>query len=352
MYPTPNPRKILYVADLRFGGTATYRLEALRRIEQEVTPFDPAPWLSQSPLLSKLRYRYPVGPLVAEANKALLNAVKSQKPDVIWFDKPLFFTPKTIEEIKSTGAKTVCYNQDNPFGPRNDGCWMQFYRAYKLFDLHCLFRTVDIQRYTNWGLPFIKIQLSYDPAVHFPPPAGWNDSNRPRGLSFIGTPYDERHKFLQTLAEIYSLPLVISGDRWDKVYPPEVLRKYVVSGGLKEAAYREGMWQSKVNLAFVTQSNEEDVAHKAFEITACGAFLLALRTPGHQAAFVENKEAVFFSSVEECAEKARYYLNHEAEREAIAQRGRERAVNSSHDNDTQLKRVLLKLDGIETPPTI
>ena len=188
--------------------------------------------------------------------------------------------------------------------------------------------------------------------MHFPPPAGWNDTNRSRGLSFIGTPYDDRHKLLRTLAETYNLPLVISGGRWDKVYPPEVLEKYVVSGGLKEAAYREGIWQSKINLAFVTQSNEEDVAHKAFEITACGAFLLALRTPGHQTAFEEDKEAVFFSSVEESAEKARYYLDHSAEREEIAQCGRERAVRSGYDNDTQLKRVLLKLDGIETPPTI
>jgi spore maturation protein CgeB len=352
MDQTPIRRKILYVADLRFGGTATYRLEAMKRIGQEVIPFDPAPYLSKSRLLSKLRYRYPVGPLVAAANKALLNAVKDHKPDVIWFDKPLIFTPETLQEIKATGAKTVCYNQDNPFGPRNDGCWMQFYRAYRLFDLHCLFRTVDISRYTEWNLPFIKIQLSYDPAIHFPPPSDWTDSNRTRALSFIGTPYDQRPQFLRTLAETYNLPLAISGDRWDKVYPPEILSKYVVSGGLKEAAYREGIWRSTINLAFVTESNEEDVAHKAFEITACGAFLLALRTPGHLAAFEEDKEAVFFSSVEECAEKAGYYLDHAQEREAVARRGRERAVGSGYDNDTQLKRVLLKLDGIETPPTI
>jgi spore maturation protein CgeB len=352
MDQTPIRRKILYVADLRFGGTAVYRLEALKRIGQDVFPFDPTPYLSPSRVIAKLRYRYPIGPLVAEANRQLLKAVRDQKPDVVWFDKPLVFTPQTMQQIKAAGAKTVCYNQDNPFGPRNDGCWMQFYRIYRLFDLHCLLRTVDTPRYAEWKLPFIKIQLSYDPVVHFPPPPSWNDSDRTRSLSFIGTPYDQRPQFLRALAETYKLPLVISGDRWNKVYPPEMLAKYVVSGGLKEAEYREGIWKSKINLAFVTESNQEDVAHKAFEITACGAFLLALRTPGHRGAFEEDKEAVFFSSVEECAEKARYYLDHEAEREAIARRGRERAVASGYDNDTQLKRILLKLDGVETPPTI
>lgn len=351
MDTNPSRRKILCVGGLSFGGTHSYRLEALKRIGQNVIPFDPSPFLSKSRLLSTIRYRYPVGPLVAEANRELLKALAAHKPDVVWFDKPLVFTPDTMHAIKASGAVTVCYNQDNPFGPRNDGCWMQFYRIYRMFDLHCLFRTVDVPRYTEWQLPFIKIQLSYDPAAHFPPPSSWGDKDRTRGLSFIGTPYDQRPQFLRTLAEKYGLPLVISGDRWDKVYPLEILSKYVVSGGLKEAAYRENIWKSKINLAFVTESNEEDVAHKAFEITACASFLLALRTPGHQAAFEEDKEAVFFSSVEESADKARYYLDHPEEREAIALRGRARAATSGYDNDTQLKRVLWKLDGVETTPT-
>jgi len=352
MEQTPKPRKILYVSDLAFRGTSTYRMEAMKRIGQDVTPFDLAKFLHRSFILAKLRHYYPTGPLVTAANQNLLKAVREQKPDVVWFDKPVVFTPETIQEIKAKGAKTVCYNQDNPFGPRNDGCWMQFYRIYKLFDLHCLFRTADIPRYNEWKLPFIKIQFSYDPAAHFPPPAGWNDRERTRELSFIGTPYDQRPQFLRTLAENYKLPVVISGDRWAKVYSPEILAKYVVSNGLKGKEYREGIWKSKINLAFVTKSNEDDVAHKVFEIAACGSFLLAERTAGHLAAFKEDQEAVFFSSIEECAEKAGYYLDHAAEREAIASRGRERAVSSGYDNDTQLKRVLLKLDGIETPPAI
>ena len=48
--------------------------------------------------------------------------------------------------------------------------------------------------------------------------------------------------------------------------------------------------------------------------------------------------------MEECAEKIRYYLALPAEREQIAQRGRERAVRSGYDNDTQLARVIARLD--------
>jgi spore maturation protein CgeB len=273
--------------------------------------------------------------------------VRQQNPDIVWFDKPLVFTPHTIRKIGAAGARTVCYNQDNPFGPRNDGCWMQFHRAYKLFDLSCLFRKTDVARYRKWALPHIELQFSFDPEQNFPPPSSWSDADRPRNISFTGSPYDNRSDFLMALAEKHNLPVAITGPNWPRALNPEQLRKYVTGGMLSTAAYRENIWRSKINLAFVTHSNEDDVAHKAFEIAACGAFLLAERTAGHLAAFEENQEAVFFSSVEECAEKARYYLQHAEEREAIARRGRERAITSGYDNDTQLNRALQKLESME-----
>ena len=109
---------------------------------------------------------------------------------------------------------------------------------------------------------------------------------------------------------------------------------------LADEQYRAAIWSSKINLSFVTEDNEDDIAHKAVEIAACGGFLLARRTPGHQAIFEEDREAVFFSSIEECADKCRFYLSRPDLREAIAARGRERAVRDGYDNDTQLARIL------------
>jgi spore maturation protein CgeB len=116
---------------------------------------------------------------------------------------------------------------------------------------------------------------------------------------------------------------------------------------LRDAEYRETLWRSKINLAFITHLNEEDVVHKSFEIAACRGFLLAERSPEHQRCFQEGKEAEFFSSIEECADKIRYYLDHPAEREEIAASGCERAKLSGYDNDTQLSRVLCRAQEIE-----
>jgi len=342
------PRRILYVAPLVGGETSLYRYHSLLRLRQEVVPFDLAKYAFRWGKLNALRYRYPVGPLIARVNGGLVDAVRIAKPDVVWFDKPLVFTALTLARIKESGALTVCYNQDNPFGPRQDGCWRQFYRIHPLFDLHCLFRTADVVRYQGWGKNFIELQFSFDSEQQFPPPAGWRDQDRTREVSYAGSPYEERPAFLRKLIIEHKLPVTVSGPNWNKVLTEEERKLFVRGAYLKDEAYREAIWQSKINLAFVTKLNEDDVAHKAFEITACGGFLLAERTPAHQAAFEEGKEAEFFSSVDECAGKIRYYLAHPAEREVIALRGLERATRSGYDNDTQLARVVARLDGMLT----
>ena len=92
-------------------------------------------------------------------------------------------------------------------------------------------------------------------------------------------------------------------------------------GELFKDAYREGIWKSKINLSFLTHSNHDEFAHKSFEIAACGGFLLVERSDGHLKRFVEDEEAVFFSTIEECAEKIRRYLSFLTRRHAREDRG-------------------------------
>ena len=343
----PTRRRILYLGNPHPGQTSFYRIESLRRLRQDVTVFDATAYAPASPWLKKLRHRYPIGPLVSEINREVLAAIRTGRPDVVLFDKPIYFTAQTIEEIKRTGAQTVSYNQDAPFGPRNDGCWHLFYKVFRLFDLHCLFREADVVRYKEWGLPYIKTMFSFDPSMQYPPPGEWSDSDRSRQVSYIGSPLEERPQFLMRLAERERIPVVVAGPRWEKFVTPEQHARYISHGFLADDQYRENIWRSKINLGFISHLNEDDIGHKCIEIAACGQFLLAVRSQGHRECFEEDQEAVFFSSVEECADKARFYLGRPDLRDAIARRGRERAVRSGYDNDTQLARILNQLDGID-----
>jgi spore maturation protein CgeB len=68
--------------------------------------------------------------------------------------------------------------------------------------------------------------------------------------------------------------------------------------------------------------------------------LLAERSAGHSERFREDEEAVFFSDIEECAEKIRRYLNDEPARARIAAAGQRRAATCGYDNDGQLAKVM------------
>jgi spore maturation protein CgeB len=341
-------RRILCTCNPNPGETSGYRLRSLQRLGQDVIPFDITKYKPSSKYINAIADRLPVGPFIDHINRDLLQLVRVNKPDVVFFDKPTQFTRRTILEIKQRGATTVYFNQDNPFGPRNDPGWYQLRKVFRLFDLHCAIRNTDVTRFRQMGLQWVRIMLSFEPSIHFPPPPNWSDSERSRDVSFIGSPYEERPEFLRRLRENQQIGVEIAGsDRWKRFLPPDQCSHYVLYEGLIDSEYRHAIWRSRINLSFLTRLNEEDIAHKSVEIAACQGFLLALRCEGHQAIFEEDKEAVFFSSVEECADKCRFYLNRPDLREAIARRGRERAVRSGYDNDTQLTRILNRLDGAD-----
>lgn len=341
----PKPRRILYVATLAPFNTASHRFDSLQVLGQQTQAFNLEPYQPSSRMAAWLQLRYPLGPLVARVNHALRNAVASFHPDVVWFDKPTLFTRDTMHAIHRAGAKIVFYVQDAPFGKRNDGCWRQFLKVFRMADLHCLVRQADVARYRAWGLPWVETMFSFNPRLHLSPPPGFSDASRDRAISYIGHPHEQRPAFLIQLARNHKLPVFINGNRWQQSLSSDEQRLFTLGGFLANEAYRDAIWRSKINLSFVTEDNEDDISHKAVETAGCGGFLLALRTPGHQAIFEEDREAVFFSSVEECADKARFYLDRPDLREAIAARGRERAVRSGYDNDTQLARILNRLDG-------
>ncbi len=338
------PLRMLYIAPMNYGWYGLYRQRSLERLGHTVFPIDIMQYEGRgNPLLARVRYRLQIGPTVTRMNEDVLRLAREHRVNAVWFDKPLFIRPRTLRELRAMGIATVDYMIDNPFGPRRDPGFRLYVRAIPEYDLHVQQRDVSVQDYLKRGARrMVKVQTAFEPSVHFPPSPGWSDRDRTREISFIGTPYDHRSRFLTELWRKFNLPVVISGPRiWkEKLDRAALAALYPREGELYGAQYREGVWRSKINLSFLTHGNQDEYAHKSFEIAACGGFLLAERSEGHSARFKEDEEAVFFSSIEECAEKCRFYLNDEATRMRIAAAGQRRAVSCGYDNDTQLRKVI------------
>ncbi len=320
-----------------------YRQWALKRLGHRIIPLDSRTFRPSGALLEKILFRAQIGPWVAQLNFEVLRLAREHKPDVLWADKVLALRPETVRELQRLGVVCVDYLSDNPFGPRNDPGWRLFRKCIPEFDLHVVPRDCSVHALMAAGArDAMKIQFAYEPTVHFPPPAGWTESDRVREVSFIGTPYDERAAFLTKLWKEHGVALSLNGaaQHWRKALGEEAQRALYDGRELYGSEYREAIWRSKINLSFVTHSNEDEFAHKSFEIAGCGGFLLAERSEGHMARFVEDEEAVFFTGLEECAAKIRRYLPDLGEREKIAAAGHARATQDGYGNDAQERKIV------------
>jgi spore maturation protein CgeB len=192
--------KILYAAQLSPNDSAQYRAWALERLGHTVVPVSLFDYVPGNALVGKIVHRAQVGPWVWRLNRDILRAAKRERPDVFWADKVLGLQPKTLDALRAMGVKTVSYMIDNAFGPRRDPGWRLYMQDIPHFDLHVVQRDKNIADYMERGArDVLKIQTAYEPTIHFPPPAGWSDADRDRGVSFIGTSYDDRPAFLTRL---------------------------------------------------------------------------------------------------------------------------------------------------------
>lgn len=339
--------RILYLGQLTPNDSAEYRRLALLREGHTLEAINSHDYRSSSPLLRKLEFRAQIGPMVSRLNADILTAAAKFKPEVVWADKLLWMRPRTLERLRSMGIVTVSYMIDNFFGPRRDPGWRLYAKNIPLYDLHCTQRDTNVISYRKAGArDVIKVQTAFEPTLQFPHDPPYTDAQRNRGVSFIGTSYDQRAATLMRL-QADGVPVVISGgpqhwrgplgSMYDTLYR---------EGELFRQQYREAIWRSRINLSFLTHSNQDEFVHKSFEIAACGGFLLAERSAGHLERFVEDEEAVFFEGYDELLAKIRRYLPDEAARNRIALAGMKRAWSSGYDNDTQVRKIVVRLQEI------
>ncbi len=335
--------KILYAGTLTEYDSTTFRRWALERLGHTIVPFNAAAYEPTNALVRKTAFRFAAGPHLIRLNRDLLALAAREQVDTLWSDKVLGIWPRTLKALRHRRMATVSYMIDNAFGPRRDPGWRLYRKCLREYDLHVTQRDVSVREYLRRGArDVLKIQTAYEPTIHFPPPQGWSDADRDRGVSFVGTPYDDRAQFLTRLAQECGFPVTISGGLvWRRALGPEATAAlYQGSGELFRSEYREAIWRSRINLSFLTHSNQDEFVHKSFEIAACEGFLLAERSAGHQERFVEDEEAVFFTGFDECAAKIRHYLPDEAARARIAAAGRRRAEQSGYHNDAQVALII------------
>jgi len=260
------------------------------------------------------------------------------RPQVVLIVKGMMVAPQTLERIKHhTRAYLINFATDDPFNRQNSSS--DILSGIPLYDLYVTPRRAVIEDLKRAGAQRVAfVRFGYDPLLHHPerPMSAEETARWTSDVIFAGGGDPDRYPYFRALVERGGINLHLYGGYWDK---DQVLQPYW-RGYARGRDYRLALGCSRIAICLVRQANRDGHVMRSFEIAACGAFLLAERTRDHLELFEEDREAAFFSSLEEMVDKVEFYLKYETNRRAIAEAGYRRVCLSGNTYRDRVFEIL------------
>lgn len=279
-------------------------------------------------------------PLIeAEWNRQLLALVDTFQPDLVYITNAHLCWPRTLEAIREKKIPMMCFYHDVKWRDREGS---RFSENIAGFDLVATTRRWHEPEFKAAGARNVKVvRFGYEPSVHRPLQLNVQAMERySADVTFIGTMELHRRMELEKLlSNGFPYHFRLWGAFWNDAL---LVKRYWQKREVHEQEIPIIYAASKVALHWVgwephgsdTEMQKGDQHNsRTFQIAACGgAMMLAQRTDEHLQFFEEDKEAVFFSDVEELREKLEYWLapEQDAERTRVAWAARERCLKEDY----------------------
>lgn len=332
--------KILYVGAL--GGTSVQRANALRRLGHQIEHISPyerlpkywAQWLHHAG-------GFGIDTLVA---RSLKRDIGIGKFDLAHVDGGDVIGRSALSVIKKAAHFTSNYNADNPYKypPPEKRRWTLHLSAVSGYDLAVSIRRVGFkEQMIKSGVrnPMLTWQCA-DEITHKRQPFSQEDQNKwSSDVVFVGTWMPGRDEFILELVE-RGVPISIYGPRWRKAPSYDKLLPYIKGEYLSGKNYTMAIQYAKIALVQLNGANNDLHTNRTIEIPAIGSVLCAPHTEYHAELYREDKEAIFFKTTKECADKCLDLLNDDVKRRSIAQSGHERTFINKTYNEFLMSNIV------------
>lgn len=351
---------VLFIGDLNTHTRTYQRYRALKDFNLEIEPVSTMP-IGNSNINNKLRLflnralsklRYP--PDLTSANRKIMDICTQKKFDLVWIEKGNTINPSTLQKIHKLHdqSKIVAFSEDDMFAKHNNS--FQYVNSLKFYDIVFTTKSYNSNpdELPSLGARCVRfIDKSYDKYTHRP--VDLTDEERlcyGADIGFIGSFEKDRADKLFTLAEA-GLQVRIWGNRWEAEQRKSDRFRVEFRQVINEE-YIKTICATKINMCFLRKLNRDLQTDRTMEIPACGGFMLAERTDEHCRLFEEGREADFFSTDAEMIEKARYYLENEGVRQAIATSGRRKCKESCYSHHDRWEEILSVIKILPMPGTV
>lgn len=244
-----------------------------------------------------------------------------------------FADPKAFSYIRETyGTIVVNIAMDDRhqyWGHKLNGGWGGTYGLIPHIDLALTAAPECVEWYLKEGCPAIFFPEASDPAIFYPMP----ESPKIYDVSFVGGRYGIREQIVLALRKA-GISVTAYGVGWEngRIVTEDVPKLFA---------------QSKIILGIGTIGHCCDfyaLKMRDFDGPMAGSCYLTHDNPDLHALYEVGKEIVTYRDINECVEKVKYYLEHDSEREQIANAGYESA-SRDHTWDKRFGDIVRLLTG-------
>ena len=339
--------RILVILPL-YGGSLPighYCAEALRDLGHKAETFAAPDFYPAFTALKNLqvtadRLAYLENSFLQVVSQAVLAKAEVFEPDLVLCMAQAPLTHQALKRLRKDNVATAMWFVEDH---RLFTYWKAFAPYYDYFAV--IQKEPLLAELDELGVAALYLPLAALPSLHGPKELSALDQRRyGADISFMGAGYPNRREAFRQLAH---LDFKIWGTEWDNEY---ALAPLVQQGGARispEEAVKIYN-ASKINLNLHSSVNPKTlvtggdfVNPRTFELAACRAFQLVDERSLLPELFAADELATF-RSMGELKDKIDYYLSHEEERLALAEKSRSRALR----DHTYQQRMAALLDFI------
>ena len=334
--------KILFIGP-KFGNS--YLLfKAFKKKYQNIEMLDTKNILPYPEISIKIFYH--ISPYIFEKyiNNKILNKIK-KKYDLIFIKSGEIIGKTLILKLKKISKKIVYFCNDNPYVTRDKNRWKLFYASAKYYDVIAYQDSSRIKLAKKFRLKNSLLVIPpYDSEIHKKHKITLNEKVKLKNkIIFIGTWFPDRGYFFKKLID-QGLPVKIYGSRWHKDPEYEKIRSNISLGHVYDKNYSKLIQSSDIAICLFSKQNMDTITARSIEIPAIGTLLFSFKTKTMTSIFKENSEAIFFSNINECISKCKFYLKNKSLAKKIAKRAKIKVtkkmkVSSSDLIDNILKKI-------------
>jgi spore maturation protein CgeB len=243
---------------------------------------------------------------------------------------------KTLQKIRDLGTRSINFLTDDPWNSAHYAGW--FLESLPCYGTVFSPRRIIMDKLEQIGCRDVQyLPFGYDSELFFPVTSTAKEStSHISDVMFAGGGDRDRIPYISALISS-GIQVGLYGGYWERYSETKAHNR----GLANIETLRLAIHNAKIALCLVRRANRDGHVMRTFEVPAVGACMLTEDTSDHREIFGEDGESVvYFKTIPEMVEKARWLLKHPIERTRLSLAAHQRIVKGNNTYRDRLTSML------------